>query len=206
MLSAQEKRGTMSETLLPLRGEEVKHAREILECLQRLSWRRGNVKSRTFGRTSITLGVTRGAPGAIGFDSEGFNKQAVPDVLSKNDREQCAKLWALLREEARELGFEFTSAQVNKNFRTEAPHHHLRTDKDHQWCLSFGDFTEGGQFCWREGERCFSVSTKDRWQKVDGRHVHWVKPHEPKSADRYSIVLFRNTGQASEIFYAGDLF
>jgi len=100
------------------------------------------VKSKTFGRTSITLGVTRGAPGAIGFDSQGYNEQAVPDVLSKRDREQCAKLWALLQQEARALEFPMTSAQVNKNFRTLRPHHHGRTDKDYQWCLSLGDFLE----------------------------------------------------------------
>jgi hypothetical protein len=189
-------------TPLPLRGERVKHAREIWDCLQRLSWKRGNVKSKTFGRTSITLGTTRGAPGSIGFDTAGYNSVAVPQCLPKSDREQCARLWALLQDEALALDFKVTSAQVNKNFRTCAPHHHRRADKDHQWCLSLGDFA-GGEFCWQEGERCFSVSTKERWQKVDGRHLHWVQPHEPANADRFSIVLFRNTGDVAEIFYAG---
>lgn len=193
-----------AEETLPLRGEEVKHAPEILDCLRRLSWRCGNVKSgpfRTaaeFGRASITLGTTRGAPRSAGFDEEGFNERTVPRKLSKGDREQCARLWELLREEARALGFAFTSAQVNRNFRPQKPHHHRRTDKDFQWCLSLGDF-QGGEFCWQEGERRFCVSTKDRWQKVDGRHLHWVRPHQ--GADRYSIVLFRNRGQENEVFY-----
>ena len=42
------------------------------------------------------------------------------------------------------------------------------------------------------------------WQKVDGRHVHWVKPHQPESSVRYPIVLFRNIGGAAELFYHSD--
>ena len=49
-----------------------------------------------------------------------------------------------------------------------------------------------------------TVSTKDQWQKVDGRHVHWVLPRQPETAVRYSIVLFRNKGAATEIFYHSD--
>jgi hypothetical protein len=192
------------EVPLHTQGEKVINAQEILECLQKMSWKRGNVKSRIFSNTSITLGATRGCPGAHGFDSEGVNTRIVPRCLTKPDREQCARLWELLQEEARALNFTFTSVQVNKNFAVNAPHHHLRTDRDFQWCVSFGDFTEGGEFCWKEGEQCYSVSTKDRWQKVDGRHLHWVKPHGPENSTRFSIVLFRNTGEASEIYYAGD--
>ena len=45
-------------------------------------------------------------------------------------------------------------------FQPMHPHHHRRTDKDHQWCLSLGEFT-AGEFCWQERDQCFSVSTKD---------------------------------------------
>ena len=83
------------------------------------------------------------------------------------------------------------------------PHHHRRIDKDHQWCLSLGDFT-GGEFCWQERDQCFSMSTKDQWQKIDGRHMHWVLPHQPQNAIRYSIVLFRNRGDTAELFYHSD--
>ena len=173
------------------------------DCLQKLSWKRGNVKSKTFGSGSITLGVIRGAPGADGFDQEGYNDQVVPGCLSKNDRKECAILWKLLRDEGRALGFVFSSVQLNKNFQANRPHHHRRTDKDHQWCLSLGEFT-GGDFCWQERDQCFSTSTKDQWQKVDGRLRHWVLPHQPQNAIRYSIVLFRNKGAATEIFYHSD--
>ncbi len=190
-------------TPVQLLGKPVKNRREMWDCLQKLSWKKGNVKTTTFGSGSITLGVTRGAPGADGFDQEGYNDQVVPGCLSKNDQEQCVKLWELLRDEGRALGFEFSSAQLNRNFRALHSHHHRRTDKDHQWCLSLGEFT-AGEFCWQERDQCFSVSTKDQWQKVDGRHVHWVLPHQPQKAIRYSIVLFRNKGAATEIFYHSD--
>ena len=190
-------------TPVPLLGKPVKNRREIWDCLEKLSWVRGNVKTTTFGSGSITLGVTRGAPGADGFNKEGYNDQVVPGCLSKNDQEQCAKLWELLQDEGRALGFEFSSAQLNKNFQPMHPHHHRRTDKDHQWCLSLGEFT-AGEFCWQERDQSFSISPKDQWQKVDGRHVHWVKPHQPPTAIRYSIVLFRNIGGAAELFYHSD--
>ena len=130
-------------TPVQLLGKPVKNRREMWDCLQKLSWKKGNVKTTTFGRGSITLGVTRGAPGADGFDQEGYNDQAVHGCLSKNDQEQCVKLWELLRDEGRALGFEFSSAQLNRNFRALHSHHHRRTDKDHQWCLSLGGFTGG---------------------------------------------------------------
>ena len=34
--------------------------------------------------------------------------------------------------------------------------------------------------------------------------MHWVLPHQPQNAIRYSIVLFRNHGDATEIFYHSD--
>ena len=55
-------------TPLQLLGKPVKNRREIWDCLQKLSRKKGNVKTTTFGGGSITLGVTRGAPGADGFD------------------------------------------------------------------------------------------------------------------------------------------
>ena len=186
-----------------LLGKPVQSRCEIWDCLQKLNWKRGNVKSKTFGSGSITLGVTRGAPGADGFDQEGYNDQVVPGCLSKNDRKECAIWWKLLRDEGRALGFVFSSVQLNKIFQAHRPRHHRRTDKDHQWCLSLGEFT-GGDFCWQERDQCFSVSTKDQWQKVDGRLRHWVLPHQPQKAIRYSIVLFRNKGAATEIFYHSD--
>ena len=168
-----------------------------------MNWKRGNVKTKTFGKTSITLGVTRNAPGADGFDEEGCNDDDVPGCLSQGDREKFAILWELLQDEGRTLGFQFSSAQLNRNVQANRPHDHRRTDKDHQWCLSLGEFN-GGEFCWQERDQCFSVSTKDQWQKVDGRHAHWVLPHQPQNAIRYSIVLFRNIGDATEIFYHSD--
>ena len=189
---------------MQLLGKPVKNRREIWECLQKLSWKKGNVKTTTFGGGSITLGVTRGALGAGGFDQEGYNDKVVREwCLSVGDREQCAKLWKLLQD-GRALGFEFSSAQLNRNFQANRPHDHSRKDKDHQWCRSLGEFA-GGEFCWQERDQCFSVSTKDQWQKVDGRHEHWVLPQRPQNAIRYSIVLFRNRGAASKLFYHFDV-
>ena len=103
-------------TPMQLIGKPVKNRREIWDCPEKLSWVRGNVKTTTFGSGSITLGVTRGAPGADGFNKEGYNDQVVPGCLSQGDQEQCAKLWELLQDEGRALGFEFSSAQLNKTF------------------------------------------------------------------------------------------
>ena len=138
------------------------------DCLQNLTCKKGNVKTTAFGEGSITLGVTRGAPGADGFDQEGYNDQVVPGCLLKSDQQQCAKLWELLQGDGRALGFEFSSAQLNNNFQPMHPHHHRRTDKDHQWCLSLGEF-KAGELCWQERNQCFSVITKDQLQNVDSR-------------------------------------
>ena len=119
-------------------------------------------------------------PRSAGFDQDGFNSDIVPKYLPRKEQAVLRELWELLGEEARALGYTFTSAQVNKNFTAgwEARHAHQGKDTDFQRCASLGDF-EGGKLCWLEGEgSCFSVSTRRVWQKMDGRHTHWVDPYE----------------------------
>ena len=61
-------------------GKPVKNRCEIWDCLQNLSWKGTNVKSKTFtGGGSIALGVTRNAAGGAGFNQEGYNHQVVPE-------------------------------------------------------------------------------------------------------------------------------
>ena len=114
------------------------------------------------------------------------------DSATNIDQELGRRLWELLQEEAADLGYEMSSVQVNKNFPGQA--HRDRNDTDHQWACSLGDFT-GGTLCWTE-QSCeesweFCADTRRAWTMLDGRHLHWVTPHD--GGDRYSLVLFQNT-------------
>jgi len=236
-------------TPVVLPGKPVKNLDAILNCLQNISFKYTNEKSRRFGRTRITLGLTHNARGAKNFDDQGYNYTVIPNCLTtsrkmkssaKNcgscsriklgrvalscstraqDAEQCKKLWKLLQDEARSLGCElldeaqsrqdvapgcFTSVQINKNFKAGLVHNHRKKDKDYQWCLSLGGFTGGGEYCWQENGRLYSTSTKDQWQKAEPRFEHFPAQHEPKTADRYSIRMYRNKGEEAELYYAID--
>ena len=115
-------------------------------------------------------------------------------------QEVLKELWKVLEAEGEALGYKFTSVQVNKNFAAEQRHRHPK-DTNFQWCASLGQF-EGGNLCWLEGNSpTFSVSTRGVWHKMDGRHTHWVEPYR---GDRYSLVLFCNTGEARPLFYSGS--
>ncbi len=139
----------------------------------------------------------------MNFDDHGLNETIVPNCLPPDEQACCQELWDLLRGEAKALGYEFTSAQINKNFSAQVRHNHRGKDTSYQWCVSLGDF-EGGEFCWEEQGACFSVSTKDMWQRVDGRHDHWVLPYKvAEGSARYSLVLFRNKGTQEPHLYRG---
>ena len=188
---------------LQLDGQPMAKQAEILEVLGRMQLSRGNVGSKRLGRRNITLGTTRRTPGAKNVDAHGLNETVVPNCLPPDEQACCQELWDLLRGEAKALGYEFTSAQINKNFSAQVRHNHRGKDTSYQWCVSLGDF-DGGEFCWEEQGACFSVSTKDMWQRVDGRHDHWVLPYKvAEGSARYSLVLFRNKGTQEPLLYRG---
>ena len=142
-------------------------------------------------------------PGAESFDAHEPRETIVPNCLPPDEQARCQELWDLLWVEARALGYEFTSAQINKNFSAQARHNHRAKDTSYQWCVSLGDF-DGGEFCWEERGACFSVSTKGEWQQVDGRHDHWVLPYKvAEGSARDSLVLFRNKGKQEPLLYRG---
>ena len=100
------------------------------------------------------------------------------------------ELWQLLRAEGEVLAYSFTSTQINHNFAAgwQGRHDHLDKDMSFQYCGSLGSF-QGG-----EGEQPFYSMTEGVWQKMDGRHTHWVEPYD---GIRYSLVIFLLRRQAS---------
>ena len=165
---------------------------EILSLLDALRWpkkkaRGGRVIDR--GSRCFTMGCTLGAAGSKNFDEvlpsgKGVNRRVVPSSV---DALLGGKLWDLLREEGKALGYNFSSVQVNLNFPGRP--HRDRNDTNYQYCCSLGNFT-GGRLCWQEGASEYKRDTCGVWTKIDGRHLHWVEPYEGM---RYSLVLFSCT-------------
>ena len=180
-------------------SEPMQKPEQLLELLERLEF--GHMrKNGGKDKAGYTLGTTRGSPGRSGFDKDGFNYEIVPKYLPSGVQEVLKEFWKVLEAEGEALGYKFTSVQVNKNFAAEQRHRHPK-DTNFQWCASLGQF-EGGNLCWLEGNSPpFSVSTRGVWHKMDGRHTHWVEPYR---GDRYSLVLFCNTGEARPLFYSGS--
>lgn len=93
---------------------------------------------------------------------------------------------------SKSAAFEFSNIAVSKNF-LGSPHRD-RNDKSVQYALSLGDFDGGGELCVEEGPfvvRAFT--TRNRLVCIDGRFPHWVSGY---SGERYSIIFFRNSGEA----------
>ena len=172
---------------------------EMLAILEQLDFpTRTNTTAKRFAG-HYTLGDTRGVPGFHGF-AHGLNHDIVSKCYPIAQRALLFELWDLLKKEGGALGYEFTTVQVNRNFRPGwgERHDHLGKDTSFQYCISLGAF-EGGELCWLEGDQAFRVSTKNAWQKMDGRHTHWVHPYT--GGDRYSLVLFCNNRLAEPIFW-----
>ena len=194
----------------PADGTRVPSQRsdEMLAILQQLTFAKRPNDAKRFAH-HYTIGDTCQLPGCKGFDLNGVNRDIVSDhqlnglrtEMRKSERKLLLRLWDLLKEEGKDLGYEFTSVQVNKNFGTgwEDRHDHMGKDVSFQYCLSLGDFG-GGELCWLEGDHSFCVSTKVVWQKMDGRHTHWVQPSTGDA--RYSLVLFcAFYGKKEPVFY-----
>ena len=146
---------------------------------------------------AFTLGVTLNVPGSKNFEILPSGKAADMRIVpSRVNQELGMDLWNLLKEEAAKLDYEFSSAQINLNFPGKA--HRDRNNSNFQWCCSLGDF-QGGRLCWQESKITYERNTRGMWQKMDGRHLHWVEPYEGK---RYSIVLFDNMSHpAKPVFW-----
>ena len=163
---------------------------EILSLLDALRWPKQNGgRSTSRGSRCFTLGCTLNARGSKNFEEalpsgKGVNRRIVP---SKVDAALGQRLWDLMLAEGEALGYKFSSVQVNLNFPGKP--HRDRSDPNHRWCCSLGEFA-GGRLCWREGDVEYKRSTRNMWTKLDGRHLHWVEPYE---GVRYSLVLFSCT-------------
>ena len=176
----------------------VQNYAEILALLEALRWPVQHCgRNIARGSKCFTLGCTLNAPGSKNFkevlpSGKGVNRRPVPSTV---DAALGQRLWELMLEEGRALGYEFSSVQVNLNFPGKP--HRDRNDTNHQWCCSLGDFT-GGRLCWQEGDVEHKSNTCNMWTKLDGRHLHWVEPYE---GVRYSLVLFSCTDHPALALY-----
>ena len=100
----------------------------------------------------------------------------------------------------------FTGIAVTKGF-VASPHIDDR-DVSHQYCVSLGGFSSGGELCVDAGcaaaevaevaqRAVHVVETKGRMAKVDGRHVHWVRTFT--GGDRYSLVFYDTSTEAQRL-------
>ena len=182
---------------------------ELLEILKSLPWekilRRSVPKSRKGAkatRESFVMGGVLGQPGFHGFrdakvGNMGYNDTIVPHVLARHS-EDVMRLWLLLKELLHRVdpSFEFTSVQVNKNFRG-LPHRD-KHDVTYQYALSLGDFC-GGELLAETGDPNIVVAfdTRGRPTRLDGRRVHWVAPHT--GGDRYSLIMYAVKGEPTPV-------
>ena len=85
----------------------------------------------------------------------------------------------------------YTAIAVTKQF-TGSPH--IDTENVAPFYgLSLGKFTGGFiNVEAHDGMRVYEVDTYERLGKVDGRHPHWVSPHE---GERYSIIYYQTSGE-----------
>ncbi len=86
------------------------------------------------------------------------------------------RLWLKPAIQQMDRSFDYTSVQVNQNFRG-APHRD-RNDVTYQYALSLGDF-EGGRSPAETSDPNVVVAfnLRGRPTRLDGRRVHWVAPH-----------------------------
>ena len=92
--------------------------------------------------------------------------------------------------------FEYTSVQVNKNFRGHP--HRDKHDVTYQYALSLGDFS-GGELMAETGDPNVVVAfdTRGRPTRLDGRRGHWVSPHT--GGDRYSLIMYAVKGEGTPV-------
>jgi hypothetical protein len=85
--------------------------------------------------------------------------------------------------------FPYDSLAITKNFVSSA--HLDKDDKSHQYSMSFGTFTGGGELCVesRDGKTRWMIDTRERLARFDGRSVHWVRGY---AGDRLSVVWYVN--------------
>jgi len=181
---------------------------EILDLLTSLPWnriaRRNVPKSRNGAKAaeSFVMGGVLGQRGFYGFRGAtvgkmGYNDNIVPLVLAKQS-DEVLKLWCLLKDLLGRIdpAFEYTSVQVNRNFRG-LPHRD-KHDVTYQYALSLGDFS-GGRLLAETGDPnvVAAFDTHGRPTRLDGRRVHWVAPHT--GGDRYSLIMYAVKGEPTPV-------
>ena len=169
---------------------------EILKLLRSLPW--DAIARRTVSQTrkcapkeSFVLGGVLGHPGFRGFEKRvgkmGYNDKIVPAFLAKQ-AEDVMRLWGLLKPLVGGIDpqFEYTSVQVNRNFRGTP--HRDKHDVTYQYALALGEF-DGGRLVAETSDPMVVVAfeTKGRPTKLDGRRVHWVEPYQ---GERFSLLMF----------------
>ena len=179
---------------------------EILGLLRGLPW--DKIASRTVSQTrkcapreSFVMGGVLGNPCFYGLregrvGKMGYNDKIVPTVLAKQT-EDVMRLWRSLKLIIKEIDpmFEYTSVQVNRNFRG-APHRD-RHDVTYQYAMSLGD-SDGGRLLAETGEpyAVAAFCTNGRPTRLDGRRVHWVEPY---SGERFSVILYSVNGPGTHV-------
>ncbi len=122
-----------------------------------------------------------------GVNSDGYI--VLKRELSPNDpyaklKDACEKLMRTV-----DATFPYDSLAITKNFISSA--HLDKDDKSHQYSMSFGAFTGGGELCVesKDGKTRWMIDTRERLARFDGRSVHWVRGY---SGDRLSVVWYVN--------------
>ena len=181
---------------------------EILAILRGLPWdrlsRRGGVAATRLcaPMESFVMGGVLGPPGFHGFREKrvgryGYNDKIVPAALAKRSAE-VLRLWASVERVVRaaDQSFEFSSAQVNRNFRGSP--HRDKHDTAYQYAFSLGDFGGGGRLLTETGDpdRIVAYDTRGRLTRLDGRRVHWVQTY---TGERFSLIVFDVLGPGSPV-------
>ena len=127
----------------------------------------------------------------------GYNDKIVPTALAKQST-KVLRLWARVERVVRAADpyFEFSSVQVNRNFRGSP--HRDRHDKSYQYALSLGDFGGGGRLMAETGDpgTIVAYETRGRLTRLDGRRVHWVEDY---TEERFSLIVFSVVGPGTPV-------
>lgn len=99
--------------------------------------------------------------------------------------------------------FQYDRLAITKNF--QGSPHCDHDDVTHQYAVSLGDFSCGGQLVVESecGETRWVIDTKDRIAKFDGRFAHWVRGFGDAGDTgdipgvRYSVIFYANKVRAA---------
>lgn len=120
-------------------------------------------------------------------DKDGLTEQDDLRSIRADDRYEKLKKSALEILRWADPDYPVSAIALTKNF-VGSPHCDSR-DTRYQYAISVGDF-DGGELCIEstDGSTIYVVNTRNRMVRVDGRCVHWVRPHH--QGDRYSLIYY----------------